>query len=165
MEVSKMDRAQMCYLIARLVGWKKPDKEWLQEYHGTTMERIERLDPNLSPVLYKGDDMYSSVLYPDTLEESVTDWKFLMNVIGAIERYGMTNEEDGLKYNFVIDSNLVYVQLNRLGAHRMVETNIEGELDKREAVVITIAKWVDLVTNSSQIPTHGKADGVGLQHT
>jgi hypothetical protein len=159
MEVSKMDRAQMCYLIARLVGWKKPDKEWLQEYHGgATMERIERLDPDLNPVLYKGEDMYGSVLYPDTLEESVTDWEFLMDVIGAIERYGMTNEEDGLKYNFVIDSNLVYVQLNRLGAHRMVETNIEDEVDKREAVVITIAKWIDLVTNSNENAGEDKAE-------
>ena len=158
MEVSKMDRAQMCYLIARLVGWKKPDKEWLEEYHGIPMERIEKLsDPNVTPVLYK-EDIYSSVLYPDTLEDTVTDWEFLMDVIYAIERYGVSEGEEGLAYNFIIDSNMVCVQLNKLGATRLAETYITDEVSKRDAVVMTIAKWVDLTTNWNEDGRKDKAE-------
>ena len=43
MNIEKMDIEQLCYLIARLVGWESPNQEWLEKYHGIPKDRYEKL--------------------------------------------------------------------------------------------------------------------------
>ena len=143
-----MDIEQLCYLIARLVGWKSPSQEWLEKYHGIPKERYENLDKNYSPILYKDDENVGElILYPDTMVDHITGWEFLMDVIYAIERFGMHPKEEGLMYSITIDANSVSAGLNKMGARRegIAETSIEGEVDKRMATILTIAKWINTV--------------------
>jgi hypothetical protein len=152
MNVENMNIEQMCYLVARLVGWEKTDQQWLENYHGMPKERYSRLNEEYHPILYKIDpEVGELILYPDTFEDHITDWEFIMKVIDAVERHGMNPNEEGKRYRVSIGTNKVSIGLNKMDAilrgENIAETEVGDEIDKRIATIHTIVKWIGETLN------------------